>query len=373
MKINIVKPFLPELHEISEDISKILNNGLVTNNGEYVQRFEKNLQEKLNSKLTPIIFNNGESALFSLIQYYKYKITGSLTQSFEVIVPSFTFVGTINAIVLNGLTPVFCDIDESLTLDVDKILVTKNTKLLVAVGAYGNLPNLEKLKKFKKENNIEIIFDNAPAFLSTYENDYVCNHGFSEIYSFHASKIMNSVEGGCVITNDEETHENLKYLRDFGQYEKNVGNIKLPGLNSKMSEIHAIIGLNNLKKTDYILESRHRNIDRYREFFEELENLNLVKTMKVEQNVKCNYLYFPIVLNVDNNEFVEFMLQNNVMVRKYYTSTHTLDFYKSEYSNLNLEFTEKIKNKVVSIPIHTEMSDDEINYIFNTIKKYFMI
>ena len=373
MRINIIKPFLPKLDEISENVSKILKSGLVTNNGEHVVNFEKKLQEKLNTKLTPILFNNGESALFNLIQYYKYKINGSLDGTFDVLVPSFTFVGTINAIVLNGLKPVFCDVDDNLTIDIDKLNISNNIKLIVVVGAYGNIPNIDKLLDLKKKTNIEIIFDNAPAFMSTYKSDYVCNYGFSEIYSFHASKILNSIEGGCLITNDDEIHENVKFLRDFGQFEKNIGNIKLPGLNSKMSEFCAIVGLKNFEKIDYILENRTTTITRYVEFFENLEQLGFLKTMKVDRDVKCNYLYFPIILNENYDKFVEFMSDNNITVRKYYTSTHTLDYYKNKYDKLDLGFTEKISNRIVSLPIHTEMSDDEINHLFQTIKKYFKL
>lgn len=371
MKINIVKPFLPSFNELESSISEILENGMVTNNGKYLKDFELKLKSILKCKKTPIVVNNGESALFNLIQAYKFKITKDIHSTFDVIVPSFTFSGTINAIVLNGLKPIFCDVDESLTIDLTKVKLTKNTKLMLIVGAYGNLPNIDEVLKFSKENNIEVIFDNAPAFLSTYKSDYVCNYGFSETYSFHASKFFNSVEGGCIVTEDNYIHELLTQLRDFGQYEKERGNIKLPGLNSKMSEICAIIGLKNLEKIDFVLSNRNIVIEKYINFFSNLKNLGLVKLMKINNDVSCNYLYFPIILNNECSDFVKYMQNNDITVRRYYSATHTLDFYKNSYSELNLEYTNNIKDNIVSIPLHTVMSDDEIEYLFNKILNYF--
>lgn len=372
MKVNIVKPFLPSIDEILSDFSKCLNTGMVSNNSENVRNLEQQLQDFLGCKLNPLLFCNGEMALFNLIQAVKTKLGYDVNQTFDVLVPSFTFTGTINAIVMNNLKPVFCDVNETLTIDLEKCdEIPSTVKMMVVVGSYGNLPDLEKISEFANKYKLFVIFDNAPAFASKYKNNYVCNYGFSEIYSFHASKIFNTMEGGCVVTNDEEIHNYLSLIRDFGQYEKVRGNIKLPGLNSKMQEISAIIGLKNLEKIDTILESRKNNIKKYKSYFEKLEKLFL--TMKVIEEVDCNYLYYPIILHEDATNFVEFLQKKGIMVRRYYTAVHSLDYYKDKYYNLDLSFTNSIKDRIVSIPIHTIMSDEEINYIFDTINNYFKL
>lgn len=372
MNIKIVRPFLPSIDDIKERFSEALSTGMVTNNSKNVREFESRLHTFLGSELEPLTFCNGEMALYSLIQAVKAKMGYEHSDSFDVIVPSFTFSGTINAIVLNNLRPVFCDVDESLTLDIDKCDYT-GAKMIVAVGAYGNLPNLENIARLAEERGMHVIFDSAPAFASRFDGKYVCNHGFSEIYSFHASKIFNTMEGGLAVTSDPEIRELLLRIRDFGQYEKTRGNVSIPGLNSKMSEICAIVGISNLEKIGYILESRKKNIGRYLEFFGKLEISGHLKTMKVDDRVDCNYLYFPIILQEDATEFAKFMQDEGIYVRRYYTAVSNLDYYKGRFEEMDLSYTNEIKDRIVSIPIHTEMEDSEIDMLFETIKKYFNI
>lgn len=372
-EINIVKPFLPLIEEVYEDFQKCLLSGLVTNNSENVRVLEKKLHHYLGSKLTPLLFCNGEMALYNLILATKLKLGYNFEDSFSVLVPSFTFCGTINALVANNLKPVFCDVNETLTIDLEKIQVTEDIKMMLVVGSYGNLPDINQLIDFCIKNKIHVVFDNAPAFLSKYKSNYVCNLGFDEIYSFHASKIFNTMEGGCVVTNDDYIHETLKKLRDFGQYEKIRGNVDCLGLNSKMNEVCAIVGLKNIEKIEFILSERQKNIKKYIDFFSELELNGKLTTMKVKDEVTCNYLYFPIILNEDASKFVDFLKLQKINVRRYYTATHNLDFYINKFKNFDLTFTEKIKDRVVSIPIHTIMDEDEINYLFTSIKKYFSI
>jgi len=372
-QINIVKPFLPSIDEVYEDFAKCLATGMVTNNSSNVRSFEEKLQGFLGCKLKPLTFCNGELALFSLIQAVKLKLGYKVEDSFDVLVPSFTFSGTINAIVMNNLKPVFCDVDETLTIDVTKCGDINGIKLMVIVGAYGNLPDIDTIAEFAAKNNIHIIFDNAPAFASRFKDQYICNLGFSEIYSFHASKIFNTMEGGLAVTNDDDIHNYLSIIRDFGQYEKVRGNVSVPGLNSKMPEISAIVGLKNLEKIDFILTKRRENIKKYKSFFEDPARRDLFSTMKVRADVICNYLYFPIILKEEATNFVNYLQANNITVRRYYTAVHDLDFYRGKYKSFNLDFTDAIKNRVVAIPIHTIMDDGEINYIFEIVTNYFSL
>ncbi len=372
MQINIVKPFLPSLDEISEAFGKSLATGMVTNNSPYVREFEDKLQAYFGSALKPTLYCNGEMGLYLLLQAWKHKMGYGPHESFEVLVPSFTFSGTVNAIVQNNLQPVFCDVDDTLVLDIHKIKVdSPNVKMIVAVGAYGNLPNLHILGKFADEHKLVLILDNAPAWGSKFNNQFPCSYGYSEMISLHATKIFTSMEGGVNMVNDTEIQELLLRLRDYGQFEKLRGDIDVPGLNAKMQEASAIVGLKNLEKVDFILNNRAANAAQYIQFFGALEQQGLLQTMKVHNNVVCPYLYFPIILNEEATSFVQYMQEKQIAVRRYYTANHSLTYYHNKYRRQDLSYTESIKDRIVSLPLHTVMSDEELNYLFTTIHNYF--
>jgi dTDP-4-amino-4,6-dideoxygalactose transaminase len=372
MQINIVRPFMPKLEEIEADFAACLDSGLVTNNSMHVRQFEEKLQEYFGCEIKPIVNCNGELALFHLIQAWKAKLGYGPHDSFEVLVPSFTFSGTINAIVTNNLRPVFCDVDQHLVVDLAKAVVdSPDIKLIVAVGAYGNLVDLDELQKFAAANKLIVILDNAPAFGSKFNSKFPCAYGFSEMLSFHATKIFNSMEGGANIVHDRQITDYLVHLRDFGQFEKVRGNVDLPGLNSKMTEVCALVGLRNLQKIDYILCTRAKNAARYVELFSGLDACGHLRTMKVDPKVTCPYLYFPIILNDEATSFVEWMHSRNIAVRRYYTASHDLSFYRGRYRQQDLTFTNAIKDNVVALPLHTIMTEGEIEYLFDTVAGYF--
>ena len=372
MQINIVRPFMPDLAEFQAELAQCLALGLVTNNSPHVRRFEAKLQEFFGCPITPSVNCNGELSLYHLIQAWKAKLGYGPHDSFEVLVPSFTFSGTINAIVTNNLKPVFCDVDAGLVLDVNKAQVdSPDVKMVMAVGAYGNLADLDQLGALARSGDLVVILDNAPAFGSKLNGKFSWEYGFSEMISFHATKIFNSMEGGANIVNDPEIASHLMRLRDFGQYEKTRGDVDMPGLNSKMTEVCALVGLRNLEKVDFILANRARNAARYVEFFSELEERGLLRQMQVGRGVECPYLYFPLLLHEEASAFVRYMETQGIAVRRYYTATHDLKFYKGRYRQQDLSFTEAIKDNIVALPLHTVMSDAEIDYLFSAVRAYF--
>ncbi len=181
------------------------------------------------------------------------------------------------------------------------------------------------------------------------------------------------MEGGCAITNDGDVYKKLIELRDFGQFDKKTGDVSLPGLNSKMQEISAIVGLRNLNKFEYLLEKRKNVIKLYEEFFKTLENKGHIKRMRVHNNVDCIYLYYPIILQKGGiEEFIEYLANKNIAVRRYYTLVHMLTYYKDRFLCGDLSYTEKeLNGKVVALPLHSLMEEDEINYLFDSITEYF--
>jgi dTDP-4-amino-4,6-dideoxygalactose transaminase len=380
--LNIVRPDLPSAKNIQKEFKKILQNGLVTNNQKNVVDFELGLKKYLKSKFTPILFTNGEMALFHLIQAWKYKL--NIKKKCYALVPSFTFSGTINALILNNIEPIFCDINENLLIDLNKIQIKKDVKFLIAVSVYGNMPNIDLLKKINKK--IICILDSAPAFGSQFKGKFACQFGIDEIYSFHATKILTSMEGGCAISSCPIINEYLKRLRDFGQFEKTIGNIDIPGLNSKMQEISAIVGRYNLKKFNNNLKKRKILIKKFRKFFLKLEEKKYIKNMKVNKNVFCTYLYYPIIiLNKTVNEFQLFMKQKGIATRKYYTAVHSLKYYKNKFKcnffnkcgckrickEKGLTNTLFVSSKVVALPIYNSMTKVEMNYLFSNINNFF--
>lgn len=381
MKINIVRPILPKLHSIKKDFDNSLKTGLVTNNSQNVRKFETNLKKYLKSKYKPVVFCNGQMAMFSLIQAWKFKLNIKYNQKIYAIVPSFTWSGTINSLILNNIIPIFCDVDEKFLIDLNKVenkikkfsKLKNKIKFIIPVSNYGNVINLNHLNNFCKKYKIKAVMDSAPAFGSKFKKKDPNNYNVDEIFSFHATKIMTSMEGGCVVSNNKDVLNYCKYIRDFGQYEKKIGNIKLPGLNSKMQEISAIVGNYNLKNFNKTLNNRIKVIKKYNNFFKKLEKKNVLTLMKVDTNVECSYLYYPIVVNKNIKKFKEYLTKNKINFRKYYTAVHTLDYYKENKINLNLglEFTNKIKDKIIALPIFSDMNDEEIAYIFKKISKFY--
>jgi dTDP-4-amino-4,6-dideoxygalactose transaminase len=373
LEINIVRPFHPAAHDVMADFERCLSSGLVTNNSIHVRTFEQELGSFFSAAQTPVVFCNGEMALFHLIQAWRQVITKDPTESFDVLVPSFTFAGTVNAIVLNNLRPVFCDVDGTLTLDFRKVgPPPAGVKMICPVGAYGNLPNLTALSDYAAEHQLAVVLDNAPAFGAKFEGKYPCAYGMSEIISFHATKVVSSMEGGAAIVNNVNLGESLRQLRDFGQFEKTRGDVNYPGLNSKMQEISAIVGLRNLRRTEEIMSRRRPTIDKYREFFGECERRGWLSNMVVQDNVFCPYLYYPVMTAKEATPFVDFMQKCGIGVRRYYTAVHTLKYFRNRYPELNLEHTESIKDRIVSLPLHTVMSDAEIDYLFQSVKRFFL-
>ena len=381
MKINIVRPIHPPLSKIKKFLEKILKSGIVTNNGKNVQKFEINLQKYLKSKRRPIVFCNGQMAFFNLLQAWRYKLGLKANEKVYALVPSFTWSGTINSLILNNINPIFCDVDETFTLDIKKLeknisklkKIKKKLKFIISVSNYGNLSNLRSLKKFSKKNKIIPLVDNAPSFGSTYNKKFINNFGIDEMFSFHATKVMSSMEGGCIVSNDNEINKYLNYLRDFGQFEKKIGNIKLPGLNSKMQEVSAIVGNVNLRNFNNIIKRRKKIIGLYKKFFSKLETKEFILTMKVNTNVFCNHSYFPIIIKKRIIPFQNYLKKNRIGFRKYYTAVHTLDYYKKNRINLNLglNYTNYIKDKVIALPILSDMTYQEIDYVFRKIKIFF--
>lgn len=362
MNIPICYPGLPSIADVGPQFDECLQSGQVTNGGKYVTAFEGVLQKYLDSELPPVCFCNGEMALWTLIR--AMKIRHKITDGQRVLVPSLTFSGTLAAITLNNLQPVYGDVDNTFTLCIEhdgQLRVPVGCKMIVAVGAYGNLPDIDALLEASEAFKIPLIIDAAPAFGSTYKGEHP-GHYAPCIYSFHATKNFSTMEGGCAVTNDKMLRDILVQLRDFGQTNKSTGAVSHAGLNGKMMEICGIVGIEMMRTYG----EKVKMIATVAEYYDSFQSPNILMRMRVSNDVKCNYLYYPVVV-VNRDKFVGYMAENNIQVRKYYTACHTLEAYRQRVA---LPFTDAICNDIVALPIHADMSVDEIEYLFQTIKNY---
>lgn len=333
----------------------------LTNMGEKHNRLEAELQKYL--KVPNVsLFTNGHMALELGLQ--------ALNLSGEVITTPFTFASTTHAIVRNGLTPVFCDINpEDYTIDVTKIesLITDKTTAIVPVHVYGSVCNVEEIEKIANKYGLKVLYDAAHAFGVQYKGRGIASYGDMSILSFHATKVYNTIEGGAICYNDEEYKTKLYRLRDFGIASEEI--VDAVGANAKMNEFCAAMGLCNLKYVNQEIEKRKEIVNRYRE---NLNNVDGIKLLPVQKDVVANYSYFPIVINekdfgATRNEVFEKLKDNNIFARKYfYQLTSQFDCYHGRYNNAT-PVALHISKRVLTLPLYADLCLKDVDTICRVI------
>ncbi|HBL84311.1 MAG: aminotransferase [Clostridiales bacterium GWF2_38_85] len=359
-KINVTQSSLPTLEEYINEIKDLWDSRWLTNMGVKHQKLEMELKEYLH---TPNItlFTNGHIALESVID--ASNLTG------EVITTPFTFASTTHAITRNGLIPVFCDINESdYTIDIEKIesLITDKTSAIIPVHVYGNVCNYIEIDRIAKKYNIKVIFDAAHAFGVIVDGNKVANLGDASIFSFHATKVFNTIEGGAVTYKDESYKLRLDDIRNYGI--RSPESVMYPGGNGKMSEFHAAMGLCNLRHIEEDINKRKIIDEHYRE---RLSNIKGIKLNIIKEYVKKNYAYFPVVFNgykYSRNEVYEKLLKEGITARKYfYPLTNNFECYKN-----NINYTpvaNNIANQILCLPIYSELNKIDVEKICDIISK----
>lgn len=291
--IPVTRSSMPDFEEYIEEIRPLWKNRWLTNMGEKHQRLERELCQKLQVPYMAL-FTNGHLALESALQ--------SLELSGEVITSPFTFASTTQAIVRSGLTPVFCDVtEEDLTLDPSKIeaLITPRTTAILPIHVYGNICRVGEIREIARRHHLKVVYDAAHAFGEELDGQGVGNFGDLAMFSFHATKVFHTIEGGAVACHDERARQKLSALKNFGQYsQEDVGEI---GGNAKMNEFQAAMGLCNLRHVDGEIALRRRAAMRYRERLDSVPGLRLLPEQK---GVTANYAYLPLL--VDGKVFGEY-------------------------------------------------------------------
>ncbi len=358
--IPVIRSSMPEFDEYVEMIRPLWENRWLSNMGERHEELTAKLKEYLKVR-DLLLFVNGHMALELCLQ--AMGLTG------EVITTPFTFASTTHAIVRNGLTPVFCDIKEDdYTMDPDQIekLITPKTSAIVPVHVYGMPCDVEKIDKIAKKHGLKVIYDSAHAFGVEINGKGIGSYGDASMYSFHATKVYHSIEGGAIAANDPIIADKLTRLRDFGIRDEEI--VDEIGPNAKMNEFCAIMGLLNLKTVDSCIENRRIVTQRYREQLEGYVKLLPSK----KSNIKYNYAYFPIVVDdkkITRDQLMAELNKQDIKVRKYfYPLTKDMECYRGRFKD-DTPIAGHVSSRVLALPIYSEMTVEEVDFVCQAIKR----
>lgn len=365
-KILVTESSLPELGEYINEIKSIFESKWLTNMGEKHQFLEANLKKYLGVKNISL-FTNGHLALMVAIQ------SMNLPEGGEVITTPYSFSSTTHAIVQNRLKPIFCDIDpETYTIDVNKIedLITDKTVAILPVHVYGHVCDVEKIDEIAKKHNLKVIYDAAHVFGVKYKEKSIAEFGDVSMFSFHATKVFNTIEGGALVFKNDELKNYIDKLKNFGI--NGPEKVEYVGINAKMNEFCAAMGLCNLRHIDEELEKRCKV---YRRYVERLSNIKGLTISKEQEHVKPNYAYFPVVFDKtifgkNRDEVMEELEKENIFSRKYfYPLINDYECYKKDYDSKLTPIAKRISDNVLTIPMYAGLSLKDVDRICDVILK----
>lgn len=358
----VTRPSLPDFDEYIEEIRGLWDSRWLTNMGEKHKQFQKELTEYLDAEHVELMVN-GHMALELTLQ--AMKLQG------EVITTPFTFASTAHAIVRNGLVPVFCDIrSDDYTIDVDKIeeLITEKTSAIVPVHVYGNLCDVDKIQQIADRYGLKVIYDAAHSFGMKYKGLGVGNFGDASCFSFHATKVFHTIEGGAVSFHDARLGADLCRLKNFGIRDpETVDGI---GANAKMNEFCAAMGICNLRHIDREIAKRGSVSKRYRKNLSEVPG---VKLNAIQSDATSNYAYFPVlfdetVFGADRDAVFEALMRSGIGVRKYfYPLANTYDCYKERYDAADTPVAKYISERVLTLPLYADLMMEDVDRICEVI------
>lgn len=361
-KILVTRSSMPDYEEYIEEIKDIWDSHWLTNMGPKHKKFQAQLKDYLGVENIDL-FTNGHMALELSLQ--AMKLQG------EVITTPFTFASTTHAIVRNGLIPVFCDINsDDYTIDVTKIesLITDKTCAIMPVHVYGNVCNIEEIQKIADKYGLKVIYDAAHTFGVRYKGKGIGGFGDVSCFSFHATKVFNTIEGGAACFKDPEFGLDLYRLKNFGIRGPEV--VDAVGANAKMNEFSAAMGICNLKHIEEEIGKRRKVVERYRA---NLENVDGIKLSPIQKDVVPNYAYFPVVFDekvfgATRNEVFEKLAENDICARKYfYPLTNTFECFNGKFDVSKTPVALHISNRVLTLPLYADLPLDDVDRICNII------
>ena len=356
--IQVTESAMPSIDEYFAEVKELWDTHWLTNMGIKHQEFEKELGKYLCVPWTSL-FVNGHQALECILE--------TLCLSGEIITTPFTFASTTHAIVRKGLKPVFCDIDPLYyTIDPTKIesLITEQTSAILPVHVYGNICATEEIDKIAKKYSLKVIYDAAHAFGVKKDGKGIGLFGDANMFSFHATKVFNSIEGGAITSPWDDLYERLSQWKNFGIIDQE--SVEFIGGNAKMNEFCAAMGLCNLRHIDEIVTLRQAVFEKYQA---NLCNLPGVILPSVQSNIKSNYSYYPILIDQENcgicrDEVYRTLFEHNIRTRKYfYPLTSDYTCYKGLFNSEATPIAQKVSRQVLTLPIHSRLSSEDVDRI----------
>ncbi len=363
-QIFVTQPFLPPLNEFTSYLEDIWNSKVLTNGGPFHQKLEKALCEHLGVEHIAL-FTNGTLALVTALQ--ALRITG------EVITTPYSFVATAHSLLWNGIKPVFVDIDpHTLNLDPKKIeaAITPQTTAIMPVHCYGHPCDVEAIQKIADNYNLRVIYDAAHAFGVGTDMGSILRHGDLSVLSFHATKVFNTFEGGAIVCPDAKTKQRIDHLKNFGFVDEVT--VVAPGINGKMSEFNAALGMLQLKYIDAAIE-RRREIDMI--YRTQLAGVKGMRCLEGSGETSPNYSYFPVLIDQDypisRDGLYDALKQQNVYARRYfYPLISEFPMYRglpSAQSN-NLPVATEASRQVLCLPIYPDLTAADQARVIKLIK-----
>jgi len=354
--IPVTKTFLPPVEDYNNWVKKAFDNQWLTNRGELIKLLEAQLKDYLGIDWLTVT-NNGTMPLQIALKL--------LGKQGEVITTPFSYVATTSAIIWENCTPVFVDIHpEYLTIDERKIeaAITDKTTAILATHVFGNPCHIEEINRIAQKYNLAVIYDAAHCFGVEYKGKSIFEYGDVSTCSFHATKLFHTAEGGAMFTPHEALRHKLFYSHNFGH--KNQLEFHGLGINAKISELQAAMGLSVLPYMQEILEARKKITERY----DSLLDFSKIQKLKIRENTQWNYSYYPIVFDSEARllEVQALLNQNDIYPRRYfYPSLNTVPFVKPS----SMPVSERIASKVMCLPLYVGLSEKETINISNTINK----
>ena len=365
-QITVTSPLLPNLDEFNEMLRDIWASKWITNNGSFHKQLEAELCTYFKVPYISL-FTNGTLPLITALQ--------ALRISGEVITTPFSFVATTHSIWWNGIKPVFVDIDPSnCGLDPDKIeaAITPKTTAIMPVHCYGKPCDTERIQAIADKYGLKVIYDAAHAFGVEVNGESILNKGDMSTLSFHATKVYNTIEGGALVMHDEQTKKRIDYLKNFGFAGETE--VVAPGINSKMDEVRAAYGLLNLRQVDACIDARRQVAVRYRDALRDVPGISFFDDMP---GVRHNYSYFPIFVKAEaygmtRDELYFKLKEHDILGRRYfYPLISTFSTYRGlpSAATENLPVATRVANEVICLPMHHELSEEDLNRIIEVIVK----
>lgn len=363
-KILVTQSSMPPYEEYIEAIKPLWESHWLTNMGTYHKELEEELKQYLGVPELSLMVN-GHMALEMAIQAFDFP------EDSEVITTPFTFVSTTHAIVRNRLKPVFCDVKMSDgTIDETKIedLITEKTVAIVPVHVYGNVCNVEAIQEIADKYNLKVIYDAAHAFGVKYKGVGIGNNGDASVFSFHATKVFNTIEGGAVAFSDHKIYEKLYNLKNFGIRGEEL--VVAVGANAKMNEFAAIMGLCNLKYLNHVMEERKMKDAYYREKLRQIQGIQFFED---DLEIEKNHAYFPIIVSDDysmtRDELYDRLKENNVFSRKYfYPLTSDQACFRNKYKKCELNNARWLSKHILVLPFYEKLEMENIDHIVGIMK-----